>query len=349
MKARTLIKSAPVIVIAACASVLGFKPAGPTAFPHRAHVTKGIACTTCHQKLDQDAGGLHIPDDAVCTQGGCHAKPHDTRTCLGCHADEAQIAGAAEARDHLKFTHPKHLPRANGNCMRCHVAVAEGDEHLRPQMQTCFSCHAHEASQDGRQCDACHKDLAEEGTLPASHLTHDGDWLHEHGARAATAADVCASCHQQPFCAECHGVNTPALPARLHFDDPMRASVHRAGFRGRHALEARVEPGSCNSCHAPSSCLECHAKENVAPAKGTLSPHPPGWIGLTRETDQHGRAARADPAECAGCHSGAGEQLCVRCHQVGGPGGNPHPVGWSSRQPLGALPCRLCHPLGSTP
>jgi hypothetical protein len=338
--------------VAACAGVLGLKPSGPQPFPHRKHVLIGTPCTTCHVGVEQEGvgGPLHLPTDATCTSSGCHAKPHDTHSCLGCHADPNAIAAVGEAKAHLKFSHVKHLPRANGNCMRCHVGVAESDVRLRPQMATCFLCHEHDATRDGRRCDACHKDLSEEGTLPQSHLTHDGDWLREHGTRAAAAADLCSTCHRTTFCAECHGVTTPALPARLHFDEPGRASVHRAGFIARHEIEARAQPGACNACHAPSSCLECHSKNHVAPEKGVAgNPHPPGWIGLTPATDMHGPAARRDPAECAACHGGAGEQLCVRCHQVGGPGGNPHPPGWSSRQPLSALPCRLCHPLGSAP
>jgi hypothetical protein len=39
--------------------------------------------------------------------------------------------------------------------------------------------------------------------------------------------------------------------------------------------------------------------------------------------------------------------LCVQCHKVGGVGGNPHPAGWSSKLSLDAMPCRMCHPLGS--
>jgi len=35
---------------------------------------------------------------------------------------------------------------------------------------------------------------------------------------------------------------------------------------------------------------------------------------------------------CAGCHGGAGEQLCVGCHKVGGPGGNPHGAGFASHK-----------------
>jgi hypothetical protein len=36
----------------------------------------------------------------------------------------------------------------------------------------------------------------------------------------------------------------------------------------------------------------------------------------------------------------------VKCHAVGGVGGNPHPPGWSSRVPMSAMPCRMCHTLG---
>lgn len=342
-----LIAIALTATLAACAGVLGLRSkSDPTAFPHRAHVLKGIACTTCHKTLaaSGDDGQLHLPDDATCMASGCHATPHDPRPCLGCHADPMSIAGAVEARAHLRFAHDRHLTQFSGNCMRCHVGVADGDTRLRPTMQTCFDCHDHEAHQDARTCNACHRDLVDEGTLPASHLTHDGDWLHEHGARAGTAAEVCASCHKQTFCADCHGVTAPVVPARLHVEDPFRASVHRAGFRARHAIEARAEPGMCATCHAPTVCETCHARENVAAdGSGTHNPHPAGWVGLSRNVDMHGRAARSDPASCAACHGGAGEKLCVRCHQVGAIGGNPHPPGWSSRQPLGALPCRECH------
>lgn len=47
---------------------------------------------------------------------------------------------------------------------------------------------------------------------------------------------------------------------------------------------------------------------------------------------------------CASCHGGAGEMLCVGCHRVGGPGGNPHAPGFSSQmRPAVDRPCVLCH------
>jgi len=332
--------------LAACAGVLGLTRSGPRAFPHRSHVVACVSCTRCHPGLDRSSAELHLPDDASCTAAGCHARPHDTRPCLTCHVAPDALAQLAEAREHLRFDHRRHLDSANGNCMRCHTGVTDGDDHMRPAMATCFACHADDARRDARKCDACHKDLADEGTLPRTHLAHDGDWLREHGTRAASSGDVCQSCHKASYCAECHGKTVAALPATRRFADPFAASVHRAGFEARHSLEARSSPGACTTCHSPDRCVACHTARGVA-GPSTGSPHPPGWVGLRASSNLHGREARRDPVACAGCHGGAGETLCVQCHAVGGVGGNPHPPGWSSRHPMSAMPCRMCHPVGS--
>jgi hypothetical protein len=175
-------------------------------------------------------------------------------------------------------------------------------------------------------------------------VMHDGDWLREHGVRAASESDLCSTCHSERSCAGCHGVGTvPALPARLAFDDTPLTGLHRAGFRSRHADEARADPGTCTTCHRPESCLDCHLASGVGSGIATRSPHPPGWISVGGG-GEHGREARIDPASCAGCHGGAGEQLCVGCHRVGGAGGNPHGPGFSStKNPRRDRPCRLCH------
>jgi hypothetical protein len=231
---------------------------------------------------------------------------------------------------------------ARGNCVRCHLGVAEGDDRMRPLMATCFRCHDHQADQATRRCDACHQDLVEEGTMPLSHLVHGGDFLREHGTRAASAGDLCASCHQEKFCASCHAAKAPQLPSQTRFADPFSPSVHRAGFAARHSLAARSDPGACASCHRPERCQSCHTEKRIAGTEAG-NPHPAGWVGLTASENLHGREARRDPAACASCHSGAGEALCVSCHKSGGVGGSPHPPGWSSRQSFAELPCRLCH------
>lgn len=333
---------------AACARILGFKPAPREPFPHRAHVLAGTSCVTCHPGADSagDQGPLHLPDDASCLE--CHEQPHDPRPCLGCHGGgQWTVIAAMQAREHLRFDHGRHQEVTRGNCVRCHSSIQEPGQLLRPAMAVCLGCHEHENDFEVRDCDRCHVDLAEEGTPPQSHLVHDGDFLREHGTRAASSADLCSTCHSERFCGSCHGVEVPALPSLLAFDRPMAAGVHRAGFASRHGIEARAEPGLCSTCHQPESCLDCHLEEQVgAPAQAgvtTLNPHPPGWVGLTASDNTHGRAARRDPLSCAGCHGGAGEALCVSCHKVGGVGGSIHPPGFSSRRSMSELPCRLCH------
>jgi hypothetical protein len=193
-------------------------------------------------------------------------------------------------------------------------------------------------------CDACHVDLRAEEVKPDDHLIHGGNFLREHGLRAAENRQACASCHAERFCVSCHGVTVPTLPEKLHFDDPMKAGVHRAGFKARHAEEAKGDPGLCTTCHSPKVCSDCHAMEKISPGTGARSPHPSGWLGLPGMRNDHGRAAWREPELCASCHGGGGEALCVGCHKVGGSGGNPHSPSFNSRkQRKTDRPCLLCH------
>lgn len=333
---------------AACAGVLGIKPRARTTFEHRAHVLEGIQCVRCHTSVERAGDGdpIALPGDDSCRS--CHTAPHDEGACGGCHGTPAAREGAALAREALRFEHRGHVARLDGDCVRCHVDVQEEGHTLRPTMSTCLSCHEHREQWSAKDCDACHADLKREGSQPEDHLVHDPDFLRGHGARAAADSAMCATCHSQRSCLACHGGGTaPALPERLAFDRPMGAGVHRAGFTARHAEEARGDPGLCTSCHAPRSCAGCHERERVgagARLGARPSPHPPGWLGLPGQSNDHGRAAWRDPALCASCHGGAGEALCVGCHRVGGVGGNPHAPGFSSRlKPRVDRPCILCH------
>ena len=335
--------------LAACAGILGLRTkSSPRPFDHRAHVIKGeLGCATCHAGIEKagDNDPVALPSAASCTAAGCHDKPHDARPCLDCHGLPYTTEVRSEARQHLRFAHATHVPRLYGNCMRCHTEVARGETQIYARLGTCLGCHEHQEQFRIRNCDACHVDLASEETRPESHLIHDGDFIREHGVRAQSSADLCRSCHQERFCASCHGVTTATLPARLAFDEPNRLTMHRAGFRSRHSDEARAEPGTCVSCHDDNMCRDCHADNDIAAGDGPrLSPHPAGWAGMPGQGNDHGPAARRDPLNCASCHGGAGEALCVSCHKVGGVGGNPHPPGWKSRRSKRTdVPCVLCH------
>jgi hypothetical protein len=334
---------------AACAGVLGLRASPSHPFEHRAHVLKGINCVECHRgvALADTSGPPHFPSEATCR--GCHARPHDERPCAGCHGEAYVREGVDLARGHLRFEHGKHMAATSGDCVRCHVEVTQRDaDGILPKMPTCFGCHAHRDQWALRDCDGCHVDLTTEETPPSDHLVHDSDFVREHGVRAASARDLCSTCHTERSCAACHGgESVPALPSVVAFDRPSLSGLHRAGFRSRHAEEARADPGICLTCHSDGSCVDCHAAQGVAAAPTVRSPHPPGWIATGPGGGEHGVQARIDPVSCAGCHGGAGEQLCVTCHRVGGPGGNPHARGFASRKDkFHDVPCRLCHGVG---
>ncbi len=330
-----------------CAKMLGLEQKDPDVnpFEHRAHLLEGINCLECHQGVQNagEKGPLHLPTTEDCV--ACHAEPHDPNTCENCHGLESTRRRARMARKHLVFTHDSHTKAEAGDCVRCHVDVQHEEHHLRPSMATCLSCHEHEDQWDLRDCDSCHYDLQSDGTLPASHLVHDDDFLRQHGVLTASSADLCTSCHTETQCAECHGVSVPAIPSRFFFDEPMRQTMHRAGFFGRHPQESLADPGVCTICHSEVFCLDCHSREGISALDPTaINPHPPGWVGPPGSSNEHGRQARLDPVQCASCHGGAGEMLCVGCHRVGGPGGNPHPPGFESRLNIrNDPPCRFCH------
>lgn len=334
-----------IVFLGACAGVLGLRR-GPTGmFPHRPHVLSGINCVGCHTGIDTAGSDapLHIPGTAQCMT--CHTEPHDKSECSTCHAKPLAVERATEMRIHLKFRHDIHVKEVKGNCVRCHTEIARSDVSLLPKMATCFGCHQHKDQFKVRDCNGCHVNIRTEDSRPESHIPHGSDFLAQHATRAAAARDLCSSCHTESFCSDCHGKSVPLLAERRMFDATMGTGMHRAGFRSRHSDEARAEPGMCVTCHSESSCVGCHTANDVGPASaGVSSPHPAGWVGLPGTPNQHGLRARSNPMECAGCHSGAGEKLCVGCHRVGGVGGTPHAPGWKSNLDIvHDLPCRLCH------
>ncbi len=331
------------MLLGACAGLLGLNRSHPGhPFEHRKHTAAGVNCLSCHGSVATAtaSSAVTLPTTATCTT--CHQKPHDTRDCNGCHGDEAIRVGALAARKHLKFDHKKHLPSVKGQCVPCHSeAGAVEPTSLRPAMAQCFGCHEHKDQWAKNDCNGCHRDLPSEHARPTSHVVHDGDFLREHGVRAAVAKDLCSSCHAESSCAGCHGKTTAALPWKFSSKLSLNR-LHAGNFLARHPEEARVAGGLCTTCHAESTCTGCHASKKVAAGAGAKSPHPPGWVRAVG--GGHGTAARLDPAACASCHGGAGEMLCVGCHKVSGPGGNLHGPGFSSKlSKQKDLPCKLCH------
>ncbi len=330
----------------ACAGILGIRSeSGGHPFEHRAHSVKGINCVKCHQGVETagDRGPLHLPSNESCVK--CHEKPHDTRACDSCHGLPYTRASVERAREVVTFAHGDHAKATDADCVRCHTDAGSGAAVLRPKMATCLGCHQHDGEMAAQDCDGCHVDLSSEGSMPDDHIVHAPDFVKAHGAVAAASAELCKSCHAESFCQSCHaGERMPATPSKLAFDRPTAGGLHRAGFLARHSDEAKNAPGLCTTCHAPESCASCHEGERLtATAPEARNPHPSGWVGLPGQRNDHGPAVWRDPASCEACHGGAGEQLCVGCHTVGAPGGNPHPPGRMPVGPKSKVPCVRCH------
>jgi hypothetical protein len=323
----------------------------PQRFPHGLHLTQikcggpglpdCVSCPTCHQFAHQNVSPL--PSVQICTR--CHKK----------HGEEAlqsirpPSTVPEEIAHTVHFPHAKHLamPKIRGQCVKCHPGTVDttGGKTLFPPMEKCFGCHEHQEQWNKNECAPCHKQSDLTRIMPQTFMRHDEAFQRKHGRFARARAKLCQQCHTQSQCDDCHDISQDLSIERRHPESIERAFVHRGDFITRHPIEARSEPQRCLTCHTPNTCDSCHVERGVsANAVNGLSPHPRGWVGNDPNGHSlHGRAARRDILTCAGCHDQGPATNCIRCHKVGGYGGNPHPSGWKSARSEGAEMCRYCH------
>lgn len=327
-------------ILGACSESL------PPRFPHEKHLLRSpcggpgepecLRCNGCHSPSERDRQHK-LPEAALCER--CHL---DDRTMV--HRVLALKPEREAGKVH--FDHDRHLamPEIAGQCVPCHAGVIRGGSTL-PPMKECFSCHEHEKQWNDGQCAPCHdrRDLAQ--ALPRTFLQHQGNFIRHHGDLAVREGRLCRSCHEQTDCDACHDVSQNMTIERRRPEAVDRNFVHRGDFIARHAIEARSEPSRCVRCHEPATCDACHVERGVSGNRvNGLNPHPPGWVGNDPSVrTEHAREARRDIVLCAGCHEQGAATNCIRCHRVGGFGGNPHPGGWRSARSTGEEMCRYCH------
>jgi len=250
------------------------------------------------------------------------------------------------ATGEIHFDHTSHLRlgQIQGQCVPCHAGVVKGGSRL-PPMKECFSCHEHEEQWERGECAPCHDRKELSHSLPRTFLKHEGNFARHHGDLAARDGRLCQSCHEQTDCDDCHDVTQNMSVERRRPENVDRNFVHRGDFLVRHAIEAQSEPSRCVRCHEPSTCDACHVERGVSGNRlDARNPHPLGWVGNDPGAQSlHGREARRDILLCASCHDQGPATNCIRCHRVGGYGGNPHPGGWKSGRSTGEEMCRYCH------
>lgn len=350
MTARPWLAAAGLLLAIACVKRSGPEAAAnPTkAFPHATHVDAGIACATCHAPVAQatEIGpSVHV---ALPTGEAAQA-------CTQCHDPVPPAPPPRHVERAIRFSHAEHLGYVGGDCTKCHVATDEavrivGPQHARdpaPGTATCTSCHDHAVEYAQAKCQTCHRDLGRYPLRPVAEFRHAGDWLRTHGQLARSSPLVCAACHDQPSCAECHAQATRPFKPDIQWPEAVTAAfIHRGDYESRHAIDASVDAASCRRCHGSASCDACHDERGVSQrSPGALTRMPashlvPNWnAGAV-----HGRAARQDIVSCAGCHDQGAASTCVICHR----NVDPHPAGWAARHNktsdvAGNSMCRTCH------
>ncbi len=324
----------------------------PPQFSHPLHLTRiacggpglpqCLSCATCHKVAGE---GSKLPPVSVCRR--CH-KPNDSALAAFRPApDEPEINLART----VHFEHAKHLkmPSLRGQCVPCHGGVVSTSPDTPanpfPDMKRCFKCHEHQQEWDRAQCTPCHSRAKISKVMPQTFLRHDAAFQRHHGTYAREKRAVCQNCHSESQCNDCHDVTQGLRVEKREPDAIQRRFVHRGDWLTVHPIEAKSQPRRCLSCHSTESCDACHVQHGVSGnAFEGANPHPPGWVGSNPDAaDFHGRAARRDILTCAGCHDQGPATNCIRCHAVGGPGGNPHPHGWKSARSDNASMCRYCH------
>lgn len=104
-------------------------------------------------------------------------------------------------------------------------------------------------------CGECHENQF--GTL--NHKA--ADFYRKHRYYAGNQRAVCASCHRESFCADCHAYKEEIKPSDKYKTSPERNLPHRGDYLSRHRIEGRINPASCAKCHGRQNnerCKTCH-------------------------------------------------------------------------------------------
>ncbi len=313
-----------------------------------------LTCDNCH---DVD----HSNPSAVKTGGEPNGR------CDFCHlgehaGDNGKVAKVVLPEANLRMNHAAHL-RRNIRCAQCHGEIDKLELATReqlPRMAGCFQCHAKSGASQGEakgDCTNCH--LTEpSGRLLTTFSTgelkpppwlhgaaHTPDWLERHKGVAGANSQLCASCHSDNFCTDCH-------------DGKVRPrAVHPNDWISMHPEAARQDNPRCVSCHQLSTfCGDCHRRIGVARDTGSgdrmagrrFHPPPEEWTQAPRTPMHHAWEAERNLNACVSCHT---ERDCATCHATkglrGGMGVDPHPIGFANacgtpfrRNPR---PCLVCH------
>ena len=122
--------------------------------------------------------------------------------------------------------------------------------------------HPEDVTWSGVDCLECHDDELTGALKTYGTFNHSTTCLLKHGTYASQGQDLCAGCHGDSFCMECHTTEGELQPGVRFGNRPDRLlTPHRGDYLVQHQIDGRVDPGSCVRCHGnrnDGKCLPCH-------------------------------------------------------------------------------------------
>ncbi len=240
----------------------------------------------------------------------------------------------------IKFSHKIHAKHDCLTCHESVATSTKSEQRNLPAETVCAGCHAEQTRKltnevgDVARCEMCHRDYdpanrsrpSRVTVTPAklifSHQAHQQRLIsckHCHAGIDTDAGQskrpmpneaMCLSCHERNkkgnTCGFCH----PSLPSGLITTDfnglklvPTKGKLnHYRNWEANHAIESRMRPESCRSCHQQHDCNACH--------DGVMRPmkiHPDDYATT------HAIDARNNRNRCNSCHRY--QSFCLDCHQ----------------------------------
>lgn len=109
-------------------------------------------------------------------------------------------------------------------------------------------------------CTRCHGYKKE--PIDYERYNHTALFTDSHRLVAYQDERVCALCHSQSFCSDCHATRVELKPSIKNPTENYRRMQHRGDFLSRHRIDGRVDPVSCYRCHgnprSATTCQSCH-------------------------------------------------------------------------------------------
>ena len=108
-------------------------------------------------------------------------------------------------------------------------------------------------------CTKCHGFKTE--PIDFERYNHTAQFTDTHRMVAYQDDRICALCHDQSFCSDCHGrvEMKPSLKDQTRNYSRMQ---HRGDYLSRHRIDGRMDPSSCFRCHGSpgtsGTCQPCH-------------------------------------------------------------------------------------------